>query len=201
MPAPPSTRAAYRARISAVQAEVARRLTATYGTSIDPNAIADSFHRFIPRAEDLIAAGQASVASVTEAYLDTRAADSGVDLALDDLPDLAGTTRDGEPLASGMAAWGPMVLGQIGEGASLEDALGFGQYLATRFGDNELTGVVDRIHEADPVRSALTGWEGIVAPGSCDACQENAGTHPIDWQPYRHPGCNCDVEPVFGGAG
>ena len=97
-----------------------------------------------------------------------------------------------------MAAFGAMVLGQIAGGKAIEEALAFGEYLATRFGDSELTGTADRI-VADPVvQDRLSGWEGLVQPGSCDPCKGNEGRHELVELIYRHPNCHCVYQPVFG---
>lgn len=192
---------AYRRRVAALRAEVERRLVALYGNRIDPEDITASFETFIADAEALITAGQASAAALAEAYLASRAARADVELALDDLSDdVIGTTRAGEPLVAGMAAFAPMVLGQIGDGRPVDEAIDYGRFVAARFADAEVTGTIDRIDEDPVVRSQLVGWEGTVQPGACDGCQENAGTHELDWTPYRHGYCNCVVEPVFGDA-
>lgn len=197
----PLTRA-YRDRVAAVHAEVARRLTALYGDVVDAADIKASFERFIAEAELVVAAGQSSVASLAEAYLLRRAARVDIELALGDLSEeVVGTTRDGSDLITGMAAFGPMVLGQIAGGKTVDEALQFGEYLATRFGDSELTGTADRILEDPVVRDRLTGWEGIVRPDACDACTEsNEGPHELADEIYRHPNCGCIYQPMFGPA-
>lgn len=199
MPAPadPLTRA-YRARVDAIHREVERRLVALYGDRIDPADIKASFAHYIDDAEPVIAAGQATVASLAEAYLESRAARVGVELALNDLSEeVVGTTRDGSDLPTGMAAFGAMVLGQIAGGKAVDEAIQFGEYLATRFADAELTGTTDRIRDDPVVRDRLTGWDGIVNAGACDGCQANEGRHPLSEEMYRHPNCGCIWQPVF----
>lgn len=194
----PLTRA-YQARVEAIHREVERRLVALYGDRIDSADIKATFDRYIGDAESIIAGGQASVASLAEAYLESRAARAGVALALDDLgEDVIGTTRDGSDLPTGMAAFGGMVLGQISIGRTVEQALEYGQYLATRFADSELTGTADRIRDDPVVRDRLTGWEGVVSAESCDPCKSNEGSHELADEIYRHPGCDCVWVPVFG---
>lgn len=173
-------------------------MAALYGETIDVEDIAGSFAEFIERADPLIAAGQTTAAALAEAYLQTRAARAGIELALDEVADIAGTTRSGDDLATGMAAFAPMVLARIGRGRPLDEAIAFGRYLATRFADAEVTGAVDRVLEDPAVRSRLVGWTGTVSAGACDGCKANAGDHDVDWAPYRHPNCNCVVEPRFG---
>lgn len=193
----PLTRA-YRDRVEAIHREVDRQLLALYGGLIDPADIKGSFDRFTADAEPIIAAGQSSVAAMAEAYLSSRAARVGVELALDQLGEsVIGTTRDGSDLQTGMAAFAAMVLGQIAGGKAVDVALQFGQYVATRFADSELTGSADRIREDPVVRDRLSGWQGIVAPGACDPCVGNEGLHALSDPMYRHPGCHCIYEPVF----
>lgn len=199
MAQPDALARAYRRRVEAVHAEVLRRLEALYGEELDPDAIADSMARWIDRAEPVLAAGQASIASLAEAYLASRAADAGLELDFDEVTaELAGTTRQGNALLEAMAALGPMILGQIGAGHSPEEATEFGRFAIERFADNELTGIEDRIHEDPAVQTRLTGWDCTVSPDACDGCLENAGIHELTWLPYRHGDCRCEVEAVFG---
>lgn len=198
---PAVSSAVFRRRIASVKAEVKRRLEARYGGLVDIDDIEGSLDSYIAAAEPLIAAGQATVVSLTEAFLGTRAARAGIELALDDVVDPVGTTRAGEDLNVGMAAFGPMILAQIAKGSSADDAIDFGRYLATRFADAEITGAVDRIEQDPVVRRHVAALEGTVQPGACEPCQANAGRHEPDWEPYRHPGCDCVVEVVFGAVG
>lgn len=197
---PPVSSAVFRRRLAAIKLEIGRRLEALYGDLVDVDDIAGSLEAYAAAAEPLIAAGQATTASLAEAFLTTRAARAGIELAIDELADPVGTTRAGEALDVGMAAFGPMILAQIAQGSTAEDAIDFGRYLATRFADAEITGVVDRIEQDPVVRQHVAGLEGTVQPGSCEPCQANAGRHEPDWEPYRHPGCGCVVEVVFGAA-
>jgi hypothetical protein len=117
----------------------------------------------------------------------------------DDVEVIAGTTRDGSSLAVGMAAFGPMILSQIAGGSSIDDAIAFGENLATRFADSELTGAADRELEHQATSTdRIVGWEGLVAAGSCTPCLANAGRHDLADEMYRHPDCNCERIPVLG---
>jgi len=191
-------RAAYRRRLSVLRTAVEARLRTLYGGVIDFDDLAGSFDRYVELAAPVIEAGQISAAALAEACLESRAARAGVALAIEEIETAVGTTRAGAPLAEGMAAFGPMVLEQVGLGRSREEVLGYGEFLATRFADAELTGTVDRIEQSPEVRQRVTGWEGTVRPDACDGCQANAGAHPVDWEPYRHGNCDCIVEPLFG---
>lgn len=203
MPSRSASRVAarYRERVARIRALVDTRIIALYGDTIDPAAIDASFARFIDLIEPLIAAGQASVA-VTAAAAVRSIALAERDELLEVDPDedaIAGTTREGRSLRDGMAAWGPMVLGQIAAGRSADEALEYGSYLVSRFADSELTGAGDREleHQGREI-GPLSGWEGIVQPDACDPCQENAGVHELTWSAYRHAHCACVVVPVFG---
>jgi hypothetical protein len=192
----------YQARVAQVKASIAAEIRTLYA-DVDPAAIDASMARFITEAEPVIAAGQASVADLTAAFIRASAfAQTGdlLDLA-DDADDIAGTTRGGAPLREGMGAFGPMVMGQIAQGKTVDEAMAFGEYLASRFADNELTGAGDRSLDAQGAAlDAVIGWEGIVAPDACDPCQGNAGRHDVGDEVYRHPGCNCQRVAVFAPA-
>lgn len=193
----------YRTRSAAVRARVEARLGTLFGDEIEPAAIMPSFDRFIERATPVIAAGQASIATVTAAYLRSIAfgeLDELLEIEADD--ELSGTTRAGASLAEGLGGIGPMILAQIGAGHTVEEALDFGRYLVGRFGDAEITGAADRERErAAELLGPLTGWEGIVDADACDPCLENAGLHELTWTIYRHGRCHCTAIPVFGAAG
>lgn len=199
MAQPDARTRAYRARLAAVRSEIVRRLERMYGEDLDTTDVVASLERWIRRAAPVLEAGQASVASLAEAFLERRAADAGVDLAFDEsTASIAGTTRQGNSIDEAMGAIGPMILGQIAAGHSVEEAQEFGRFAVARFADDELTGTVDRIGEDPAVHSVITGWEGFTQGDACDGCQENEGIHELTWTAYRHGGCNCTVEPVFG---
>lgn len=160
-----------------------------------------SFDAYAARIEPTIIAGQAAMTRMAAAFIRAYGqATTGAIVEVDaDPTDIVGTTKAGESLRSGMAAWGPMVLGRIADGATVDDARDFGRFLAERFTDGELTGAADReiARQAD-VLPAIVGVRGFVAPEACDPCQGNAGDHELGWDPYRHGGCNCVTEPIFG---
>lgn len=190
----------YRERAAALRAAVDARLQALYGDELDPDAIAESFQRFVERADPLIAAGQASMAVMAAAFVRSVGLDAGDFAEVDPIADtIAGTTRGGMSLAEGMAAIGPMLLAAIRDGRPVDDAIAGGASLVSRFSDAEITGAADReLENEGQVLGPLSGWEGIVAPDACDPCQENAGVHELDWVPYRHAWCQCTQVPVFG---
>jgi hypothetical protein len=190
----------YRARVEAVHAEVTRRLEALYGDSIDRSDIDASFARYIARAAPIVEAGQAAMASLAAAFLRSYSlARTGDLIEVASLEGIVGTTKKGAPLAEGMADFGAMVAGRVAEGASLDDALDFGRYLAVRFGDSALTDTADRTIDATAEATGrVTGWEGIVAPDACEPCHANEGDHDNADEIYRHPGCNCDRIPLIG---
>lgn len=187
--------AAYQARVAAIHAAIDTRIRALY-VDVDPDAIEQSIDDFIARAEPVIAAGQASVAELVAAYVRTASGDL-VDAA-GNVEAIVGTTRQGASLVDGMAAFGSMILGQIADGKSVDDAMQFGESLATRFADSEVTGAGDRQIDVLAAVEVVTGWEGVVSPEACDACQSNAGRHELDEEIYRHPWCNCQRLPIFG---
>lgn len=184
----------YRRQIDALRTTLTQRLEAQWGDAVDPDNIADSVQAYIDRVTPTIEAGQATAQALATAYIGSyvslRTGQPYEPLDPDEA--LIGTTRDGLPLTEGMAAIGPMVLGRIADGVSLQDALDTGRYLAGRFADNEVTGIVDRETDRQREAAPFTGWEGIIAPDACERCQVNAGEHDLGEDLYRHPGCNCD---------
>lgn len=159
-----------------------------------------SFDAYAARLEPTLVAGQAAMTRLAAAFIRAYAqAATGSIVEVDhETADIVGTTKTGDPLRSGMAAWGPMVLGRIAAGATVDEAREFGRFLVERFTDGELTGAADReiARQADAV-PAIVGVRGFVSPGACDPCQENGGDHELGWEPYRHGGCNCVTEPIF----
>lgn len=187
----------YRTALERIRAQIIARVVAEY--DIDPDDIDGSIRRFAARVAPLVAGGQATVQSLARGFVRTSGLlTTGAVLELAETERLAGTTREGKPLLEGMAAWGPMVLGQIGEGRSVDEALEYGRYLAERFVDAELTGVVDRETAAQAADARIVAWEGTVSPTSCDPCAENRGRHELAEPFYRHPACHCTQVLVFG---
>lgn len=195
----------YLERVTGLRAGVVARLRDLYHETVDPDDILGTMRTYIAEASRIIAAGQGGVATYTEGLILAIAA--AEQRNLDDLPEfdvesIAGTTRDGSTLRDGMAAIGPMVLGRIGMGAPLEDALAWGETLVTRFADSEMSGARDRVlEEHSESIGAITGWEGIVQPDSCDPCKANAGLHSLTDAKYEHPDCGCEFLPVFAARG
>lgn len=199
---PPADRlvTAYRRRLDAVQAEVRRQIEELYG-AVDPDAIDASLRAFAKDAAPVIAAGQQSTSAIAAAFIRTYTLSrTGRLPELEDIDEIAGTRADGSPVADGMAAFGPMILGRLGAGAALDAALDFGRYLVTRYADGELTSAADRTIDSQ-TRGRFSSWEGIVSPSSCDPCQANDGVHEIDVEIYRHPGCQCTYVPLIDVAG
>jgi hypothetical protein len=188
---------AYRRRLAELRDSVTRRALAEY--AIDESAIAASFEAYAARIAPILESGQASIQRLADAFLRTAAFRSLGERVEPDPAPIVGTTQHGATLLEGMAAWGPMVLGQIAGGRSTAEALDYGRFLVERFSDAELTATADRelAHQATSGRLRIVAWDGVVSPGSCDPCQANAGRHDRLWVPYRHGGCNCDQVPVF----
>ena len=182
----------YRERLTAIHAEVVRRLEREYG-AFDPDAIEESFARILPRAAELVSAGQAAVQTLVRGYLRAYVtAETGRAFDPRSTPPAAGTNRDGVSLAEALGGIPPLVIAGIAAGRTVDEVREEGRYLVTRFADNELTAVADEEIAAQSEADEITGWEGIVSGGACDACQGNAGEHSLDEEVYRHPGCNCD---------
>lgn len=196
--------AVYRRTLERLRAEVAR-LALDEFVDVDPADLDRSLGAYAERIEPILASGQAQVQALARGFIRTYGlVSAGVLVELADVEDerpIVGTTREGRSLLEGMAAWGPLVLSQIGAGKSIDEALEYGRYIAERFVDGELLGVADRETERQgELLGEITGWEGIVAPGACDGCQENAGPHELTWRAYRHGACNCEVVPIFAAA-
>ena len=180
----------YRARLRAVRAETQRRLAAAYGRTVTEADIEASFAAFVPLAARHITAGQGAAQILTRGYL------RGIS-RFDPLPvaTLAGTSKAGT-ITDALTGIAPFILGSIANGATATEAVNVtGAYFVDRMADNELTRVVDREIEGQKARA--TGWVGITSAPS-DACAGNAGFHSFDEDIYRHPGCNCEREVVYG---
>lgn len=197
-PTPPADRlvSAYRRRLAAVQAEIRRQIEELYA-AVDPDAIEAALRAFARDAAPVIETGQQSTSAIAAAFIRTYTLNrTGRLLDLEDPEEIAGTRADGSPVVDGMAAFGPMILGRIGAGAALDEAMDFGRYLVTRYADGELTSAADRTIDSQS-RGRFRSWEGIVSPGACDPCQGNDGVHDIAVEIYRHPGCNCTYVPLL----
>jgi hypothetical protein len=179
---------AYRKQLDLVRKRVVDAVLAEFGDAIDPDDIIASFNAFVERATTQIEAGQATAQTLGATYLDLL----GGDVIPED-DDIPGTTVAGKTLADGMAPFGPMMLGLIAGGRTIDDAIAYGSTLVGGFADREVTAAADRETErqinADP---AAWQWRGIVQPGSCDPCQANAGLHDAEEEIYRHNDCQCD---------
>lgn len=194
----------YRSQLDRLRSAVVR-LALDEFEAVDATDLDRSLRAYAESIEPLLVAGQAQMQALARGFVRTYGLVSAgvlVDPVDDEEAPIVGATRAGVPLLEGMAAWGPMVLAQIGEGRPLEEALEFGRYVVERFVDGELTGVVDRETERQGnALGPIVGWEGIVQPDACERCQaENAGQHELTWTAYRHGACNCAVVPVFEAA-
>lgn len=194
---------AYAAQLAALRAAVRARIDVELD-DLDFDDVTASFDAFAARIQPLLASGQASVSTLAAAFVRRLGFLETGELhdVVSNRDAIAGTTAAGESLASGMAAWGPMVLQRIGAGASIDEARDFGRYVVQRFTDGEITGAADReLRAQGEAVGPLTGWQGIVSATACDACQENDGDHELDWTPYRHGNCGCVVVPIFESGG
>jgi predicted ABC-type ATPase len=196
----------YAAQLDTLKARVRTAIGAIYQDSVSPEDLDAAFGRFAERAAPIVEAGQEAAVALNAAYLQTLVElEAGVDEQLADpalVKDIVGLTGEGASLQTGMEAFPAMVKDQIGTGRPIGEALGFGLYLAQRFGDAEVTSAVDRHADAVTKRSRrFRGWLGRLH-GTCAACRErNAGEHPLSQTIYRHPHCRCTKEYlVEGGA-
>lgn len=176
----------YRDRLAEARRRTVHTVAARYANSIELDAIVDSYGVFSRDVAPIIEAGQAAAQLLSAAYL---AALGGKRLDPDET--IAGTTRAGKPLVEGMAAFGSMMLGAIGNGSSADEAVSYGATLAEGFADFQVTTAADRETERQ-TSSGAWQWEGIVQPGSCDPCMDNEGVHDASEEFYRHNDCNCD---------
>jgi hypothetical protein len=182
-------------RLTAI-ASTGLTVSGTVAYDVPPGAIVTTFASFVPQASRVISAGQSAGETLSRAYVAAAAAAAGLPFAPPVLaPSLAGTSKVGGPISTSLAGVRPMILSAIRDGRSLAEAIAFGDYLATRLADNELTRVVDATIEAQASRRAI-GWEGTVY-GPEDDCRHNAGFHPFSQSMYRHGGCRCERRVVF----
>lgn len=179
-----------------LQARLRASLTRLYGATVDPDDIDGSFAALFPRAAAIIRAGQSAGVSLSTAYLSALILrDGGRTARLPIRRDLVGTSQVGS-LEEGMDAWPSMVKAEIGKGRPREEAIAFGAYLATRFGDNETRRAMDEqtdfvVRESKQFR----GWVGILHPPTCDECvAHNTGFHGPDEAPFRHGSCDCSMQ-------
>lgn len=184
--------AGYQSRLTSLRGGIERRIRLLYGEWVTVDDIDAAFREFVPRAVEVTEAGQIAGAMLTTAYLD----------ALLQLARKGPLEKPAHPFEAAspaaFAALGPVVKSEIGKGRRLEDAVAFGSALAVRTADGEVTRAVDAVTTAAQRRAV--GWRGLVRSGSCGPCQANAGLHSFDEAMYRHPGCDCVRELVFGGA-
>lgn len=188
---------AYRRLLFDLRASLERGVTALYGL-VDADDLDAAFARFSAEAAPLIAAGQASAATLAAGYL--RALfemQAGRSIEPGPTPDgLVGVTEKGVALADGMAAFPGLVKAQIGQGRTPAEALAFGRYLALRFADSEVVRVADATTTAIAAATPqVRGWRGTVSARACDTCRSrNAGEHALSDEPYRHGDCGCSIE-------
>jgi hypothetical protein len=173
----------------------------TFDRFVDPNDIKGSAELIARKLGPALTTRQRFMQTMTAGYYRSMGiAETGTVIEPMQLLDIAGTRLGGEPIAAGMDAIGPMMMEQIGNGASADKALEFGRYAFTRYADAEVRGAADREAANQSERPEVIGWEGIVSPDACDLCQENAGFHELDEEMYRHGNCGCERVPVYSGA-
>lgn len=197
-PAARAIRDRYRAITTAQNDRVRATVNTLFDDEFDDADIVASTSRVSTRLARAIAGEQAVAQGLTRAFLRSMSlADIGH--AVDPLPPLAvaGTTREGKSLLEGMAAIGPMVVGQIGQGVSIDQAREFGLFLFDRFATAEVIGASDREQAHQEARPEIVGWEGIVSSDACDNCQGNDGVHGLDEEMHRHGNCTCTRVPVW----
>jgi hypothetical protein len=165
---------------------------------VDLDDIDASFPPALARIAEVVEAGQLAGQELVDAYLELLLVDAGRrSLPTDAFADrpAAGVTRDGLPLAAGLAAIPALVKVHIAAGRTVDEARELGRYLATRFADAEVTAAMDETTVRVGRGSRLfRAWYGVVAAGACDPCRDNAGEHPIDQPMYRHGHCRCVME-------
>ena len=190
----------YRARLAELRAQVLAALNRLYAATIDADDIDAAFADFTPRAASLLLAGQSRGISLSTGYLSALITLMGgrtADLRAFTGAELIGYTAAGVSLEEGMDAIPAMVKQQIGKGVEISEALDYGRFLSERFGDAELTSIVDRHTEIVTANSGeFSGWEGIVSGGACEPCGANAGFHELSEPIYRHGSCNCTKQYV-----
>lgn len=178
---------AYAEALESLRRKTAEEATRRLREIIQPDDIAATYRAFVPEAVPLIEAAQQSAQELATSYLSSL---GGRVIPEDD--GIAGTTRVGSPIRAGMEMFGSMILGSIGNGHEVAEALEFGYSLVSGFIDREVTAAHDRETERQvEADRAQWEWEGIVQPGSCDACAANAGRHSADEEFYRHNDCAC----------
>lgn len=186
----------YRRQSDSLRRRVAGALTRAYGDTIEPGELDASFARLFPRVEQIVRAGQSAGISLTTAYLSALVLRDGRRaVRLPITRDVVGTSKAGT-LQDGMGAWPVMVKHQIGEGRSATEAVEYGSYLVTRFGDAEVVRAMDEQTDFATRRSGLfRGWVGILSPPTCDECTAfNTGVHALDEPFYRHGSCDCSKQ-------
>lgn len=192
--------ATYRSRLAATRDLLVAQIEREYGV-LDAEDIRGSFDEFASVAVPRIEAGQATVQTMSAAYIrslveeDTEAEEPVV---LASMRELAGATSEGQPLADVLDGIKWSILGKIAEGNVPLEAISIGEFYIKSLVDNEITAVADKvIDEQSQALDQITGWEGDVNPDACERCHENNdGVHRLDDPIYRHPGCNCTKIPI-----
>lgn len=191
----------YRARLDALRSQLVEQARRLYG-DLDPADISASFDAIAPDIARYIEAGQGSAAALSAAFLNALSEyETDQPAAVQMAP--VGVSQKGDPLAVGMAPIAGMILGQIAAGATVTDAVAYGDYLVSRFADSETVRVADQTTDDTLAAEGqrYIGWEGVVSPRACDACvSANSGTHTPDETLYRHANCGCERIPIFEGA-
>lgn len=197
-PAASAITSRYRSIQQAQTDRVRSTVTSTYDAEFDPDDITASVGRVSNRLASAIAGEQRVAQGMTRAFVRSLSV-ADIGRAVEPLPPapVAGTTRAGASLLDGMAAIGPMVLGQIAQGVTIDQAREYGAFLFDRFATAEVIGAADREQQHQEARPEIIGWEGIVSADACDNCQENAGVHELAEEMHRHGNCTCTRVPVY----
>ena len=187
----------YRQQTERLKRRVKASLTRAYGDTIEPGELDASFTRLFPQVERIVRAGQSAGLTITTAYLSALILrDARRTARLPMLREAVGTSKAGT-LTDAMGAWPVMVKHQIAEGHTTEEAVEYGSYLVTRFGDAEVTRIMDEQAEHATRSGQFRGWVGVLHPPTCDACvSNNIGFHGIDEPFFRHASCDCEKQYV-----
>ncbi|MCU1590654.1 MAG: hypothetical protein JWP11_1910 [Frankiales bacterium] len=157
--------------------------------------------RWATTAALVVVNAQTATAGLTGVYLPAYLAASRAPVQLGapvDLTAHVGVTRGGtvDELVSSAAKG---LLWRLGQGVGRDQALGYGQSLATRAAamavTDTATGTLTDLMVASP---EVIGYRRVTSPNTCQRCADAAGhVSPPNHLLPRHPACRCTQEPVL----
>lgn len=193
---------AYHEQVAHLRDRTAQMVVRTYD-AIDPQDLTGGYARFVPTAAQIIEAGQTQASVLSDAMLRgfIRLESGREEEITEPVEDNAGFTTDGRRLTEVLSAIPAKVFLAIKMGRSIDEAVRFGRFAATRAAVTEVMDAASQelTHQMkeSPV---VAGWRWK-SRGTCGAClaMDNGSVLPDGTPLNRHPYCQCVAEPVIKG--